>query len=101
MLIWPWFSGFPDHTSDDSVIELALTWFRLMKQKGWNDVSDNDRCDYGCRIDFRNREFGDIISEYLRSKTPSLEMMERIVRDAPNDVVARCFRESVAEAKGK
>ena len=96
MFIGPWFSGFPDHKSDDSVIEVALTSFRLMKQKGWNDDDDNNRCD--CWIDSRKRAFGDIISDCLHSKTPSVEMMEGIVRDAPNDVVARCFRESVDEA---
>eukprot|EP00985_Skeletonema_marinoi_P009680 scaffold4506_cov82-Skeletonema_marinoi.AAC.5 len=41
----------------------------------------------------------DILRDYLRSKTPSLEMMERIVRDTPSDIVAKCFRDSVDEAR--
>ena len=44
-------------------------------------------------------ELGNIISDYLRLKKPPLEMMERIVRDAPSDVVAKCFIECRGEIR--
>eukprot|EP00984_Skeletonema_dohrnii_P029546 scaffold20284_cov126-Skeletonema_dohrnii-CCMP3373.AAC.3 len=95
--IGPWTCHLDE--SEDTTIELALTWFRLMTKKGWNLEDDYES--YFC-FDYINRvkqDLAGIISDYLRSKTPSLEMMERIVRDTPGDIVARCFRDSVDEAR--
>eukprot|EP00985_Skeletonema_marinoi_P007458 scaffold3281_cov100-Skeletonema_marinoi.AAC.1 len=91
----PWFCDLDK--SEDTTIELALTWFRLMAKKGWNVENNDESCFWG--IDRVNLDLSFIIGDYLRSKTPSLEMMERIVRDTPGDIVARCFRESVDEAR--
>ncbi len=84
---------------DDSVIELAFTWFRLLTKRGWHNIENEDNNWFWYRIPVIISALEDIISEYLRSKTPSVEMMERIVRDVPNDSVARVFKESVDEAR--
>jgi len=82
---------------DDGVIELAFTWFRLLTKRGWHIENEDSWFWYHIPVIISALE--GIISKYLRSKTPSLEMMERIVRDVPNDVVARVFRASVDEAR--
>jgi len=96
MPIGPWFRYVG--ISEDTAIEFALTWFRLMKKKGWNLEDDDESCFNFYDIERVNRDLSCIIDDYLRSKTPSLEMMERIVRGVPSDIVAKCFRDSVDEA---
>ena len=93
----PWLTNNLD-VSEDASIELALTWFRLFAKYGLNDFSKLDDCGYYGTYYAFNGVAG-IISEHLRSKTPSIEMMEKIVTDAPNDVVAKAFRESLDEAR--
>jgi len=83
--------------SEDATIELALSWFRLMTKKGWTFEDGDESCFWG--IERVKEALADILRDYLRSKTPSLEMMERIVRDTPGDIVARYFRHSVHEAR--
>eukprot|EP00985_Skeletonema_marinoi_P001006 scaffold412_cov118-Skeletonema_marinoi.AAC.11 len=85
--------------SEDTAIEFALTWFGLMTKKGWNLEDDDESCFRFLYIERINRNLSFIIRDYLRSKIPSLEMMERIVRGVPSDIVAKCFRDSVAEAR--
>ena len=92
------FSLFGDlHKSEETTIELALTWFRLMTKKGWTFEYGDEPCFWG--IEMVKEALADILRDYLRSKTPSLEMMERIVIDTPGDIVARYFRHSVHEAR--
>jgi len=74
--------------------EIALRWLSLIKRRGWKvdglydtdggiDSSVND-CEWILRDLFR------------RSETPpSFELMERIVKEPPSDIVARLFRESL------
>eukprot|EP00984_Skeletonema_dohrnii_P001700 scaffold556_cov117-Skeletonema_dohrnii-CCMP3373.AAC.3 len=93
----PWFACLDE--SEDTTIELALTWFRLMTKKGWNLEDDDESCFRFFYIERVNWDLSIIISDYLRSKAPSLKMMERIVRGVPSDIVAKCFKESVDEAR--
>jgi hypothetical protein len=75
--------------------EIALQWFSLIKRRGWEagglyDINGDIKSDsYCCEW---------ILSDlFLLSETPpSLALMERIVKEAPSDVVARLFRD-VAE----
>ena len=98
-----WISHAKDE-SDDRIMDLALTWFRLMAKKGWYDenigigykqYNNKFRGD----IDHHVCYLADITNDYLRSKTPSPEMMEKIIRDAPCHVVAKAVRESLDEAR--
>ena len=78
--------------------EIALRWLSLIKRRGWKvdglydtdggiDSSVND-CEWILRDLFR------------RSETPpSLELMERIVKEAPSDVVARLFRDELPSSQ--
>ena len=86
--------------SDDRVMDLALTWFRLMAKKGWNEDKVENKHTYGwARIKSVEHEIGRITKEYLRSKTLSYEIMEKIVKDAPCWVVTRALKESLDEAR--
>ncbi len=79
---------------DDSGIELALIWFRLLTKRGWHIENDEEIWWYPFKCDLER-----ILRNYLHCKTPSIDMMERIVRDVPNDIVAKIFKESVDEAQ--
>lgn len=91
----PWLCNNLGKECDDSVIELSLTWFRLLIKRGWHIETEECRSGSVCF------KWGleDIIRNYLHSKPPSMEIMERIVRDVPNNVVAKIFKESVDEAR--
>ena len=84
---------------DDRMMDLALTWFRLMAKKRWNvNKLENKRNDVYC-IECLERYLAHLTNDYLRSKTPSSEMMEKIVQDVPCHIIARAFRESLDEAR--
>jgi hypothetical protein len=72
--------------------EIALRWFSLIKRKGWEVGGLYDRY---ADIEVSVNECEWILSElFLLSETPpSLALMERIVKEAPGDVVARLFRD--------
>ncbi|KAL7490996.1 hypothetical protein ACHAWT_000484 [Skeletonema menzelii] len=83
---------------EDATIEVVLTWYRLMAKRELNGPFEYaDLCHMNIELVFIN--LADITCKYLRSKTPSIEMMEKIVRDAPNDVVAKAVRLSLDEAR--
>ena len=87
---------YDDEDENDAALvsraEIALRWFRLIERRGWGNDSfhyydyDDFWGEFGCKHDW---------SEWLRdlfrrSETPpSFELMERIVKEAPSDVVAR------------
>ncbi|KAL7450821.1 hypothetical protein ACHAWC_002672 [Mediolabrus comicus] len=70
--------------------ELALRWFSLIKRRGWGNVDsfhyDDIWGQFGCKSYWREW----LSDLFRRSKTPpSFELMERIVKEAPSDIVAR------------
>ena len=74
----------------DSDIEFAgqeaLDWFRLMGKKGWKDYWFNSIC-------------AAYLQRYLSSHEPSTELMERVVEEVPNDIVAHLYREALLTKK--
>ncbi|KAL7527427.1 hypothetical protein ACHAWF_002170 [Thalassiosira exigua] len=81
------------HNFNDSTTDLALAWFQLMERKGWKYENIN----WGI---FKLRmHCAEIITGHLRSpETPSPEMMKRIVKEAPHDVVAELFRKCLLDS---
>ena len=66
--------------SDDRIIDAAITWFRSRARKGWNDERTYlDRWYVWGAISFVESEFAHMTNYYLRSKTPSSEMVEKIL----------------------
>ena len=97
-----WLFYHVEDKSDDAVIEVALTWYRLMAKKRWNENNSHytNPTEWICNIFWTvETNLANIICDYLRSKTPSLEMIEKIVRDAPSHVVASAVRTSLNEAR--
>lgn len=72
--------------------EIALRWFSLIKRKGWEVGGLYDR---DSDIWSDSNDCAGILSDlFLLSETPpSLELMERILKEAPSNVVARLFRD--------
>jgi hypothetical protein len=70
--------------------EIALRWFSLIKRRGWEVGGLYDSC---ADIETSVNDCEGILSDlFLLSETPpSLELMERIVKEAPSDVVAGLF----------
>ena len=94
-----WCSYAEDKT-DDRIMDVALTWFRLIAKKGWTvENIENKGYYFEGSMKCVEDELAKITNDYLRSKTPSSEMMEKIVRDVPCHVVAKAFRESLDEGR--
>eukprot|EP00986_Skeletonema_menzelii_P020407 scaffold31110_cov148-Skeletonema_menzelii.AAC.3 len=68
--------------------QMALDWFELMGRKGWKD----DWFNFVCTTFLRR---------YLSSHEPSTELMERVVKVVPNDIVARLYRETLLGKPGR
>eukprot|EP00984_Skeletonema_dohrnii_P020370 scaffold9897_cov71-Skeletonema_dohrnii-CCMP3373.AAC.2 len=60
----------------------ALDWFRLMKHKGWKRSCLTVVCTHFLR-------------KYLCSQQPTLALMNRVVKEVPDKIVANLFRESL------
>lgn len=74
--------------------EIALRWLRYIELKGWEKDSLCNEWGWA-KLESSVCECEGILSElFLLSETPpSLELMERIVKEAPSDVAARLFRD--------
>ena len=73
---------------------MALRWFRLIEQKGWGKKISVDPFHH---IKRTKNHCANCLSDLIRlSETPvPLRLMERIVKEAPSDVVATLFIESL------
>lgn len=80
--------GFFNEGDVDVAGQVALDWFELMGRKGWKD----DWFNFVCTTFLRR---------YLSSHEPSTELMERVVKVVPNDIVARLYREALLGKPGR
>ena len=62
----------------DMAGKVALNCFELMGRKGWKDDWFNFVCDT-------------VLRRYLSSHEPFTELMEKVVKFVPNDIVARRY----------
>eukprot|EP00985_Skeletonema_marinoi_P016811 scaffold9077_cov92-Skeletonema_marinoi.AAC.4 len=65
----------------------ALDWLRLMKHKGWES--------YWLAIVCTN-----FLRNYLYSQELTANLMSRVVKEVPDDIVANLFRESLLQRRG-